>query len=73
MKKITFGTTKNQHICTTTKQGDFIIYKCPLCNDYERRFNTKTGAMSVKCDKGNRNLDSGSYVKAGLDLPFNQN
>lgn len=39
---------ENSHICTSHIDGDWIIWRCPICLGYERRFNPKTGKMAVK-------------------------
>jgi len=56
-----------KHICESVKVGDWIIYTCPLCPDYERRYNPKTGEMKSKNLPNNYNLHSGSYAKPGLN------
>lgn len=34
------------HHCTSYRVEDTIIWKCPICIDYERRLNLTTGEMS---------------------------
>lgn len=36
------------HVCTSFWQGDVLIFRCPLCDGYERRYNSRTGVMSVR-------------------------
>lgn len=44
------------HNCTSHREGDWVIWKCPYCSDprsewytnYERRVNLKTGEMKAK-------------------------
>lgn len=43
---ILFDTAPGVHHCTSHREGDFIIWRCPLCKDYERRFNWRTGQMT---------------------------
>ncbi len=48
------------HECESTREGDWIIYRCPKCN-YELWDNWRTGALEVK----NPKLEikhTGSYV-----------
>lgn len=45
---IQFEGLKDAHQCTSFRQGDTIVWKCPLCIGYERRLNLVTGEMSVK-------------------------
>lgn len=36
------------HTCKATREGDWAVFVCDLCPDYERRMNTRTGEMTVK-------------------------
>jgi len=47
--------------CKGYQEGDWIIFKSPVYPDYERRFNWKTGEMSIKNDQPGV-LHAGSYV-----------
>lgn len=42
------GLPADVHHCTSRREGDWIIWRCPLCPGYERRLNMRTGAMRVK-------------------------
>ena len=33
------------HECTAERDGDWVIFTCPHCDDYVRRMNFKTGEM----------------------------
>ena len=35
------------HECTSHRAGDWIIFRCPYCPGYERRFNWLTGEMQL--------------------------
>jgi hypothetical protein len=51
MREINFSFNNpghDQHECDSVKEGDWIIFRCPLCKDYERRINAITGEMKVK-------------------------
>jgi len=39
---------ENSHICTSHIDGDWVVWRCPICLGYERRFNFKTNEMKVK-------------------------
>lgn len=45
------GLADSTHHCTSHREGDWIIWRCPHCADYERRFNWQTGQMKV--ERGN--------------------
>lgn len=36
------------HECTSVRTGDWIIFRCSQCADYERRINWRTGEMVVR-------------------------
>ena len=38
----------DQHECDSVTEGDWIIFRCSICEDYERRINTVTGETKVK-------------------------
>lgn len=61
------STSKSSHQCSAEKEGEFIVYRCPLCPEYERRIHSKTGVMEVSGNIGNPHSHHGTYVKAGLD------
>ncbi len=64
---------EEQHKCTAREKGDWIIYECPLCKDYKRAFNRKTGKMKSRGTRDNPYLHNGMWTKVGLDVPFNLN
>ena len=39
------GIAPDVHYCTSHREGPWIIWRCPVCQDYERRFNLETGQM----------------------------
>jgi hypothetical protein len=47
------------HQCTSFVDGDEIVFKCPLCMDYERRINLSTGKMVIKKSEDNHFLHIG--------------
>lgn len=49
MKTIDFNAhNMEQHVCKSYRNGDWIIFYCEQCPDYERRMNWRTGEMQVK-------------------------
>lgn len=38
---------QEHHECVGVYEGDWEVYRCPLCPEYERRFNRKSGQMLV--------------------------
>ena len=50
MLKLEFGhdNAGEQHNCTSTRKGDWIIFTCPKCPKYQRELNWRTGDMRVK-------------------------
>lgn len=48
MGEITFnGLSEETHHCTSHREGEWVVWRCPLCDRYERRFNAKTGEMKI--------------------------
>jgi len=48
MGEITFtGLPEETHHCTSHQEGDWIVWRCPQCERYERRFNARTGEMKI--------------------------
>lgn len=43
-----FGPGSNHHECDSVMEGDWVIFRCPICEDYERRINLVTGENQVK-------------------------
>jgi len=39
---------KETHKCTSYKEGDWIVFKCPICLQYERRLNLINNRMRTK-------------------------
>ncbi len=56
-----------RHTCTSKRQGDWIIFSCPLCPGYERRMNLQTGAVTVQDGNDPYILHEGFFVPAGLE------
>ncbi|MCA0235495.1 MAG: hypothetical protein LCH81_03855 [Bacteroidetes bacterium] len=40
--------SQSQHYCTSHREGEWIVWRCPHCSDYERRMNWQTGEMRIK-------------------------
>lgn len=36
---------KGSHVCTSFRDGDWAVFRCPLCEGYERRINVRTGEI----------------------------
>lgn len=58
-----------QHECESHRDGDWIIFRCPVCQEYERRINWRTGDTKVKDSDPNIN-HSGSYFPHELTEVF---
>ena len=41
------GLPTDVHHCTSHREGEWITWRCPHCERYERRFNWQTGEMRV--------------------------
>lgn len=47
MVEFNFGSPSNsgEHECESYRDGDWIVFRCPICLDYERKINMRTGSM----------------------------
>jgi hypothetical protein len=36
------------HECTSHREGEWITWRCPHCDGYERRYNWQTGEMRIR-------------------------
>lgn len=36
---------EEKHECTVNREGDWVVFRCPICQDYERRIHLVTGKM----------------------------
>ena len=57
---------ENIHNCECSREGDWLVFTCPECPDYERRMNWKTGEMHLK-GGDEMILHRGSFIPAGLE------
>jgi hypothetical protein len=46
IEEVDFGplSSPDDHKCTSSVDGDWIVFRCRRCPDYERRVNWRTGA-----------------------------
>ncbi len=61
------GVSENSHKCYGEMEGDWVVFRCPVCEDYERRVNFKTGEMKSHYNEDNLIPHHGFFVKPGLD------
>lgn len=62
----TNATPADFHQCTAHTDGNWTVWRCPLCPRYERRFNWVTSEMKVRSG-GSTALHSG-MAGAGDDM-----
>ena len=55
------STDTDRHQCESYRDGDWIIFTCPKCLNYERRLNWRTGEMMVKDGEDPYILHAGEY------------
>ncbi len=51
------------HHCTSHREGNWIVWRCPHCPGYERRLNWQTGQMRVRRG-GSEAQHTGASTKA---------
>ena len=59
-----------EHRCESYRDGDWIVFTCPLCLDYERRLNWRTGNMTAKDQTPIHIQHSGEYFPTEYDHAF---
>ena len=65
---------ETHHTCETVRDGDWIIYRCPKCSDYEHRFNWRTGEFKMGKHKPGLTHSAMYYMNEPLAQSFvNQN
>jgi hypothetical protein len=55
----------NHHECDSVVEGDWVVFRCSICKNYERRINLLTGETKVK------NISS-IASHSGRHIPFQQ-
>ncbi len=64
------GLPQNIHQCSSRRDGDWIIWNCPHCPGYERKFNWMTGEMRVrKGDPDARHVGIADHSEPSDSLP----
>jgi hypothetical protein len=50
MLEANFGNSEdgNHHQCESYRDEDWVVFRCPICLDYERRINPGTGEKTTK-------------------------
>lgn len=57
------STDQTTHQCTSHREGNWTIWRCPQCQGYERRFNWVTNEMRVRTG-GSEALHSGMNTQS---------
>ena len=58
---------REMHACTTSREGDWIVFTCPHCEEYENRINFKTKERISRPVADPSIFHSGTFVAPGLD------
>jgi hypothetical protein len=68
--KISFNINDGElrHNCKGHREGDEIVFTCPVCTDYERRINIHTGKMKTRATENPEILHIGTFQPAGWDM-----
>jgi hypothetical protein len=48
-------------------EGQWIVFTCPVCDDYERRIHSVTKETRVKRNPDNPYNHGGSFIRPGFD------
>ena len=60
-----FESGLNHHQCDSVVEGDWVVFRCPICKNYERRINMLTGETKAQ------NISS-VISHSGRHFPFQQ-
>ena len=58
---------ETRHICESRKEGEWVVFVCPHCPDFERRMHLKTGQMKTRPAADPYILHEGVFVPVGLE------
>jgi len=58
---------REMHPCECRREGDWIVFTCPLCREYENRLNLKTKERISRPVSDPYVFHSGTFVAPGLD------
>ena len=64
------GGKAGKHECKAEVQGDWVVFRCPHCPDFERKIHRQTGEMLTQRDPNNMVGHYGTYMKPGFDVPM---
>ena len=71
--EISFGhdySDPNRHRCDSKMEGDWVIFTCPICHQYEKKFNLKTDELKVKGNEDFSVFHDGNYFPPEMiDMP----
>ena len=67
MVSIKFNVEDRGHKCFGEREGNWVIFRCPVCDDFERRIHLKTGEVKLQIDPTNLHPHNGFFIPVGLD------
>jgi hypothetical protein len=56
------------HLCEARREGDWVVFTCPHCADFERRLNFVTGQFHIQADGNPYILHEGTYQPVGFEV-----
>lgn len=57
----------DSHACESRREGDWIVFTCPQCEEFERRINFETGEQHTTPSANPYILHQGSFMPAGFE------
>lgn len=61
------------HVCTAIRRGDLVVFRCPICPEYQRTINLTNGRTRVKGATGALHTGSGGKAENLKGLTGNLN
>ncbi|MBK6621531.1 MAG: hypothetical protein IPG32_11880 [Saprospirales bacterium] len=59
---------REMHKCESKREGDWIVFTCPICLEYESRLNFKTKERISRPVNDPSIFHNGTFVPPGLDV-----
>jgi len=55
------------HTCESHREGDWLVFTCPHCPDYENRFNLQTGERRSQPIPDPTIFHQGTHIPVGME------
>lgn len=70
--KLGGGQSETHHECESRREGDWLIFSCPHCPDYQRKYHLVSGEMQVRPGQDPTIQHHGSLVAPAYQAEIKQ-